>query len=86
MPGARLEPGANVDVVAGCPNENFGTEGVDDVAVVAGDADADAPENEKKGAVGFELSDVMAEAEIGRGAWVSAFVSAGAELKVMAEG
>lgn len=63
MPGARLDPGADVDVVDGCPNENFGTEGADDVGSVAVDKDEDAPENEKRGAVGFELSDVVAEVE-----------------------
>ena len=86
MSGARLEPGADVDVVDGCPNENFGTEGADDVGSVAPDKDEDAPENEKRGAVGFELSDVVAEVETGGRTGVSALVAAGVEPKVTGEG
>lgn len=85
MPSATLEPGENVDVVDGCPNENFGTEGADDVGSVAVDEDEDAPENEKMGGVGCELSDVVAEVETG-GAGVSTLAAAGVEPKVMGEG
>ena len=83
---ARLDPGADVNDVDGCPNENFGTEGADDAGSEVVDEDEGAAENEKRGAVGFELSDVAAEVEMGGGTKVSALVAAVVEPKVTGEG
>lgn len=86
MPGDRLKPGADVDVVDGCPNENLGADDVDDVGGMAMVEDEAAPENEKRGAVGFELSDVVAEVETGGGTRASDLAAAGVEEKVTGEG
>lgn len=86
MPEARLEPGVNIDGVGGCPNENLGADGTDDVGSVTLDDDDGAPENEKRGTVGFKLSDAVAEAETGRGARASALATAGVEPEVTGEG
>lgn len=83
MPGVRLKTGAGV----GGPNENLGTDDVDDSGgtAVDEDEDEDIPENEKRGAVGFELSDVTANETVG-GTGASALVAAGAEPKVAGKG
>lgn len=85
MPSATLELGGNVDVVDGCPNENFGTEGEGDVGSVTMDEDEDVPENEKMGGVGCELSDTVTELETG-GAGVPTLAAAGVEPKGIGEG
>lgn len=87
-PGARLKPGADVDVVDGCPNENLGADDVDGaggIKVFEGEDD-DVPENEKRGVVGFELSDVVVEVEMGGGTRASDLAAAGVEEKVTGEG
>lgn len=72
--------GVNIDVVGGCPNENLGAGGADDVGSVATD---DAPENEKRG-IGVELSgEVVAVVETRAGA--SALATAGVEPRIMGE-
>lgn len=84
MPGAKLRPGADVDVVDCCPNKNFGADDVDDVGSMGVDEDEDAPENEKRGAVSFELSGVVVETGGGTGA--SALAAAGVKPMVTGEG
>ena len=72
--------GINADVVGGCPNENLGA---DDGGCVA--VDGDVPENEKRGAVGFELSNAVAEVDAGRRTAASALAVAEVRPKATGE-